>query len=1048
MKYLNIRKNEYIPVIYGFIYSFLIVSFFILSKSFRDALFLNTFGKEELSFIYLINPIISGFFVWIFIYFLKNKSLLYKSILIHISTLIISLLLLLNLNESLVFIYYIFVDFQISIIALLFWQVLSGCFTNRQAKRLFGIITSGGFLSALILGSSLSYITQYMPQKEFLIFYNILILLCPIFSYKLINNSFNESNNNPLNKSQNTFSYLLKNRYILNIVFITFLFTIISVFIDYNFKILSYSNYLNDPDALVNYFTKFYSIASFISFLIQIFISGYIINKYGIKYSLIILPFFLLLLLPFGFYLVPFLIVSLLKGQEQIFKPTLHDTSMQILWMPIPNYKKIVVKPLVNILLKNIFSTVAALLLIGSVYLELDFIYFIPVMILLLVLLIYLLTKTRVHYINELIKAIDDRSLSFEDKDIININDDVEFLKIIGNKLKTERKNRYFILSLLDKDIINKTKNILIEIFQDSDLKTQKFLLKHFKNDEKFIDSKFLVNQIKNNNSISLISLKLLAKRSKNKVNNINIDLTNSDDKHIKYSAINNCIHYNYSNKNNLIQYIHNNISNNTDSEYIIKYLDPNYIQFSPKNIIRIFPYLNLKIFLDALKFINSTNINTSILDMIINKVHRNYFIDKRLLILFNKIDKTILFKYFESNILDKNYLIAKKIFINDIMIQIDQLRLVKLYEKLLLQLSYDIKYYKKIIDSLIFIKRKNIDYCIKNNSIDSLISNLTDSLYLDIRMTYLIKNDHLNRKLILEYFNENINCKSKLLFKIIFYNNKNLFKNSLNFSSLDNKLYLNKIIEIYEEYINEAQKSKIIPILDDIAINEKNTLSLKYYKSFKKIDIKYLFSENLRGKDEWYDFIILPELFKIDTSLRSFDHLRNNSYFKLVFNHLDLNEDNLFKKENINLILSTMITILEKTLYLKDSSIFKDIPAKELIYIAQSLIEVNLLKGSSVFKDGDLGDSMYFIFNGKVQISKGGTELITLNKADYFGEMALLDGEARSADAIAIDDTILLKLDARDFKKILYSNDKIVKGILGMLSSRLRKANELLNKK
>ena len=79
MKYLNIRKNEYIPVIYGFIYSFLIVSFFILSKSFRDALFLNTFGKEELSFIYLINPIISGFFVWIFIYFLKNKSLLYKS---------------------------------------------------------------------------------------------------------------------------------------------------------------------------------------------------------------------------------------------------------------------------------------------------------------------------------------------------------------------------------------------------------------------------------------------------------------------------------------------------------------------------------------------------------------------------------------------------------------------------------------------------------------------------------------------------------------------------------------------------------------------------------------------------------------------------------------------------------------------------------------------------------------------------------------------------------------------------------------------------------
>ena len=67
---------------------------------------------------------------------------------------------------------------------------------------------------------------------------------------------------------------------------------------------------------------------------------------------------------------------------------------------------------------------------------------------------------------------------------------------------------------------------------------------------------------------------------------------------------------------------------------------------------------------------------------------------------------------------------------------------------------------------------------------------------------------------------------------------------------------------------------------------------------------------------------------------------------------------------------------------------------------------------------------------------------------ADYFGEMALLDGEARSADAKTVDESILLKLDENDFEKIMYSNDKIVKGILSMLSQRLRRANELLNQK
>ena len=43
-------------------------------------------------------------------------------------------------------------------------------------------------------------------------------------------------------------------------------------------------------------------------------------------------------------------------------------------------------------------------------------------------------------------------------------------------------------------------------------------------------------------------------------------------------------------------------------------------------------------------------------------------------------------------------------------------------------------------------------------------------------------------------------------------------------------------------------------------------------------------------------------------------------------------------------------------------------------------------------------------------------------------------------------EEAILLKLAAHDFEKIMYSNDKIVKGILSMLSQRLRKANELLN--
>ena len=89
----------------------------------------------------------------------------------------------------------------------------------------------------------------------------------------------------------------------------------------------------------------------------------------------------------------------------------------------------------------------------------------------------------------------------------------------------------------------------------------------------------------------------------------------------------------------------------------------------------------------------------------------------------------------------------------------------------------------------------------------------------------------------------------------------------------------------------------------------------------------------------------------------------------------------------------------------------------------------------------------MYFIFNGEIKISKGNKELVCLKRGDYFGEMALLDGEPRSADATTMTNAVLLKLESSKFKNILYSNHHVIKGVLSMLCTRLRNANDLINK-
>ena len=1047
ISYLNIKKEEYRPTLYGFLYSFLIVSFFILSKSFRDSLFLNNFSKEDLSYLYLITPIITGFLVWFFLMILKRFSLTLKSSLVHIIVCFIATILLLNPSQNSIFIYYIFVEFQVSIIAILFWDVLSESFTNRQAKRLFVIITSGGFLSALIVGGSLSFISQYIPQDKFVIGFNFLVLLCPFLVHLLMKSSFKEDilpvQNNT---SEVSLKDVFRNRYILNIIFITFIFSIISVIIDYNFKILSFERFQDNPLELTNYFAKFYSITSFISFVMQLTISGFIINRYGIKYALMILPILLFLFFVLGYFVTPFIIVLLLKGKEQIFKSTLHDTSMHILWMPIPSFKRITIKPLINIFLKNIFSSISAGLLILSVYFNYTFIDFIPVAVMLLLILIFLTRRTKEYYVQELIKAIDDRTLSLDDASAY-IADDSEMLNIIKNKLTEEKKNRFFILSLLDNSILDKCKETMGKIFFDSNAMTQKLILKYLVNDQEIISSEYLKKQISDNSEIAVESLDVLCRRNINNIEDINHNLFNIGNERLKFSAYNNSIKYDYQSKDKVRDLIKNNLDNRTNLTELIDCISSESYLFSKDEIINLFSDIDYDDFVNSLKFISLNNCDREVLELIFKRLPDGYYLNDNVKRMFKTLNNNDLYKFLEYKFLDYSVTNQTKKIINDIVRFLDDDKYISIYIEYVNLTIFDYEILEQVFDTLIYFKNKNKQYFIDNKISDGLIEKLIYSQFYDINLLNQLSESKDSNKLIKEFYNNKIEDNSRILMKIMYFFNDSLFSKNLQLIIFEKNIYKSKVIEIFEESLNVDFKSKIIPIIDNISLLEKNNAGLKLYDKLNTITIDSIYSKNNINQDPWYYFIVMADLYSDKNNDIDFNQLINNRYFKLLFNNLNFNEKDIFNKSNNESIFKAMITNLEKTLYLKDSSIFDGIPAKELIHIANNLKEVSLLSEEKIFNDGDVGDSMYFIVKGDIKILKGELELVTLKKGDYFGEMALLDGESRSADAIAFTDSILLRLDANDFDKIMYSNDKIVKGILSMLSQRLRKANELLNK-
>ncbi len=105
---------------------------------------------------------------------------------------------------------------------------------------------------------------------------------------------------------------------------------------------------------------------------------------------------------------------------------------------------------------------------------------------------------------------------------------------------------------------------------------------------------------------------------------------------------------------------------------------------------------------------------------------------------------------------------------------------------------------------------------------------------------------------------------------------------------------------------------------------------------------------------------------------------------------------------------------------------------------------------GASLFRAGDKGDAMYLIERGKVRIcvhTVDGREvtLTELVRGDFFGEMALLNWQRRSADAVVAEDAQLAVLSREHFLSFMRSNPNVALEMLTALANRLRQTDELL---
>jgi CRP/FNR family transcriptional regulator, cyclic AMP receptor protein len=136
----------------------------------------------------------------------------------------------------------------------------------------------------------------------------------------------------------------------------------------------------------------------------------------------------------------------------------------------------------------------------------------------------------------------------------------------------------------------------------------------------------------------------------------------------------------------------------------------------------------------------------------------------------------------------------------------------------------------------------------------------------------------------------------------------------------------------------------------------------------------------------------------------------------------------------------------------LRSVPLFADLEADELERFSRVAVPRSFPAGTRVFHEGDRSDACYIVREGSFRVTREHSDgraitLATLGPGEVFGELAMLDGDTRSASAEALSDGELLALPATDVRSLLARHPEISVKLVAALVRRLRAANERISR-
>jgi len=434
---LDLREGEMQRALLMQFYIFLIITTLLVVKPTANAMFLSRFGVSQLPFAFILVAIVAAIVTMLYSTLVTKVEL--NKIMDRTLRGSIVFLILFGVflhfrvwQDFILYLFYIWVAVFALLTTSQFWLLANIVFNARQAKRLFGFVGAGAIAGGIFGGYLATILTGFISSAYLPIVATIFLIFCifilrKIWKKEVLPNQTSFRRRKKIVPVSNLPFIQIKNsKHLTYIAFMVAISVIVAKLVDYQFSAIA-SELIPDPDNLTAFFGFWFSTFNVISLFIQLFLTKGIVGKFGVGYSLFLLPVSILFAVILLLFMPGVLLAAVfLKLSEGGLKQSVNKAAMELLMIPIPQVVKKQTKTFIDVFVDSLATGVSGLILIFIVQgLNLTHLSINIIIITFLVMWFYVAFKVRGEYFKSFRRKIDSvvsstsKSLDFTNQSVI-----------------------------------------------------------------------------------------------------------------------------------------------------------------------------------------------------------------------------------------------------------------------------------------------------------------------------------------------------------------------------------------------------------------------------------------------------------------------------------------------------------------------------------------------------------------------------------------------------------------------------------------------------